>query len=193
MTYCSTKRKVILITDGDRAARKSIEKVAELVGGRCISLSAGNPTPVSGEDIVQLVKATLCDPVLVMFDDRGKIGQGKGEQAMDYVIKHPDIEVLGVVAVASNTEHAKELSVDISIDRYGHIIDGSVNKEGFPSIGGLSGDTVEVLENEEVSLIIGTGDTGKMDGCDNSIKGSPITLKAVEEILARSGFHVGKS
>jgi len=193
VTYCSTKRKVILITDGDRAARKSIEKVAELVGGRCISLSAGNPTPVSGEDIVQLVKATLCDPVLVMFDDRGKIGQGKGEQAMDYVIKHPDIEVLGVVAVASNTEHAKELSVDISIDRYGHIIDGSVNKEGFPSIGGLSGDTVEVLENEEVSLIIGTGDTGKMDGCDNSIKGSPITLKAVEEILARSGFHVGKS
>jgi len=189
----NNKRKVILITDGDRSARKSIEKVAEQVGGRCISLSAGSPTPISGEDIVQLVKMTLCDPILIMFDDRGKVGQGQGEQAMDYVINHPDIEVLGVVAVASNTDHTKELHVDISIDRHGHVIDGSVNKEGFPATGGLAGDTIEILENKEVSLIIGTGDTGKMDGCDNAIKGSPVTLKAVEEVLARSGFHVGKS
>jgi len=187
------KRKVVLITDGDQSARKSIENIAELVGGRCISLSAGNPTPVSGEDIVQLIKMTLNDPVLIMFDDRGKRGQGKGEKAMDYVINHPDIEVLGVVAVASNTECTKEVDVDVSVDRYGQVVEGSVDKEGFRSTGNLAGDTVEILENENVSLIIGTGDIGKMDGLDSSKKGSPVTLKAVEEILARSGFHARKS
>ena len=187
------KRKVILITDGDKAARKAVEKVARQVGGRCISLSAGNPTPVSGEDIVKLVKRTPYDPILIMLDDKGAIGQGKGEQAMDYIINHPDIEVLGVVAVASNTEYAKEIDVDISIDRHGHIINGSVDKEGLPSTGGLAGDTVEVLEGEGVPLIVGTGDTGKMEGFDSLKMGSPITLKAVEEILARSGFHVRES
>lgn len=189
----NNKRKVILITDGDKVARKAIEKVARQVGGRCISLSAGNPTPISGEDIVKLVKMTPSNPILIMFDDKGTIGQGEGEQAMDYIINHPEIEVLGVVAVASNTEYTKEIDVDISIDRYGHIINGSVDKEGLPSTGGLAGDTVEVLEGEDVPLIIGTGDTGKMDDFDSLKKGSPITLKAVEEILARSGFHARKS
>lgn len=188
----NNKRKVILITDGDKVARKAIEKVARQVGGRCISLSAGNPTPISGEDIVKLVKMTPSNPILIMFDDKGTIGQGKGEQAMDYIINHPEIEVLGVVAVASNTEYTKEIDVDISIDRYGHIINGSVDKEGLPSTGGLAGDTVEVLGGEDVPLIIGTGDTGKMDDYDSLKKGSPITLKAVEEILARSGFHARK-
>jgi len=186
------KRKVILITDGDKVARKSIEKVARQVGGRCISLSGGNPTPISGEDIVKLVKMTPFDPILIMFDDKGAIGQGKGEQAMDYIINHPDIEVLGVVAVASNTNSTKEIDVDVSIDRYGHIIKGSVDKDGLLSTGGLAGDTVEVLRNENVPLIIGTGDTGKMEGFDRFEKGSPITLKAVEEILVRSGFHARK-
>ncbi|NLJ99876.1 MAG: stage V sporulation protein AE, partial [Clostridia bacterium] len=38
------RRKVILITDGDKVARDSVEAVAREVGGRCISLSSGNPT-----------------------------------------------------------------------------------------------------------------------------------------------------
>ena len=190
------KAKVILITDGDKKAKKAIEKVAEQVGGRCISLSAGNPTPLSGEDIVKLIKITPRDPTLVMIDDKGTIGKGKGEQAMNYIINHPSIEVLGVIAVASNTKYAKQIDVDISIDRYGYVIDGkvgSVDKDGFPSTGYLAGDTVEALSDEDVPLIIGTGDIGKMDGRDSSTNGSPITLKAVEEILARSGFHVRKS
>ncbi len=184
------KRKVILITDGDKSARKTIENVAHKVGGRCISLSAGNPTPVSGEDIVKLIKETPYDPILVMLDDKGEIGQGKGERAMDYIINHQDIEVLGVVAVASNTHSTKKIDVDISIDRYGQVLDGSVNKDGYQKAGGLSGDTVEILGQEEVPIIVGTGDTGKMQGYDSARNGNQVTLKAVEEILARSGFYV---
>lgn len=189
----NNKRKVILITDGDKVAKNVIENIARQIGGRCISLSAGNPTPLSGEDIVKQVKMTPNDPILIMFDDKGAIGQGKGEQAMNHLINHPEIEVLGVVAVASNTELTKEINVDFSIDRYGHIFKGSVDKNGLPSKGGLAGDTVEILGNKAVPLIIGTGDTGKMEGFDSLKNGSPITLKAIEEILVRSGFHVRKS
>lgn len=37
-------RKVILITDGDEYARKSLEAAAREIGGTCLSLSHGNPT-----------------------------------------------------------------------------------------------------------------------------------------------------
>ena len=80
------KRKVILITDGDNMARSSVETVAQKVGGRCISLSGGNPTPLSGPEIVDLVKKAASDPVLVMVDDRGKSSQGRGEQALKYIV-----------------------------------------------------------------------------------------------------------
>ncbi|KUO50513.1 MAG: stage V sporulation protein AE [Desulfitibacter sp. BRH_c19] len=186
------KRKVILITDGDKVARKAIENVAKQVGGRCISLSAGNPTPVTGQDLVKLIMETPFDPILVMLDDKGEVGQGSGERAMDYIINDPNMEVLGVVAVASNTQLTKKVDVDISIDRYGHVLEGSVNKDGYPTAGGLSGDTVEILEEEDVPIVVGTGDTGKMKGFDSSRNGNQVTLKAVEEILARSGFHVRK-
>lgn len=187
------KRKVILITDGDKSAREAIENVAQKVGGRCISLSAGNPTPISGEDLVKMIMTSPLDPTLVMIDDKGEIGQGQGELAMDYIINHQDIEVLGVVAVASNTHYTKKIDVDISIDRYGQVLRGSVNKDGLPSIGGLAGDTVEILGEEDVPIVVGTGDTGKMKGFDSTRNGNQVTLKAVEEILARSGFHVRKS
>lgn len=40
----TTKRKVILVTDGDVYAAKTIEYAASKVGGRCISQSKGNPS-----------------------------------------------------------------------------------------------------------------------------------------------------
>jgi len=160
------------------------------VGGRCISSSAGNPTPLSGEELVELIMKTPYDPILVMIDDRGKTGQGKGEQVLEHLISNPDIDILGVVAVASNTSHTEEINVDSSVDRYGNVISQGVDKNGFPTGAGLSGDTVEILKKVAVPVIIGTGDTGKMDGCDSVNKGTPVTLKAIKEILSRSGFSV---
>ncbi len=187
------KRKIVIIADGDQVAKHAVEQVAHSVGGRCISSSAGNPTPLAGTDIVNMILETPHDPTLVMIDDRGKCGQGKGEQVLDYLIQHPQIEILGVVAVASNTDCTQEINVDSSVDRFGHIIDSGVDKSGNPVHGGLCGDTVEILKEKRVPIIIGTGDTGKMDGFDSTRKGNPVTLKAVEEILTRSGYYVGKS
>ena len=46
---------------------------------------------------------TPYDPVFVMFDDSGFIGEGSGEKALKYVATHKQIDVLGILAVASNT------------------------------------------------------------------------------------------
>src|SRR6056297_1712330 len=100
----TNKRKIILVTDGDRCARKTLEKAVLNIGGRCISRSGGNPTPIGSAEIVSLIKEAKNDPVVVMVDDRGHIGMGNGEQAMYEIVNHPEIEVLGIVAVASNTK-----------------------------------------------------------------------------------------
>jgi stage V sporulation protein AE len=185
------KRKVILITDGDNMARSSVETVAQKVGGRCISLSGGNPTPLSGPEIVDLVKKAASDPVLVMVDDRGKSSQGRGEQALKYIVQHPDIEVLGVVAVASNTHSARGTLVDFSITKNGEVVDAPVNKHGEPEDFKeyLQGDTVDVLNKLNIPIIVGVGDIGKQDGADSNQ--APITTAAVKEILRRSGFLNG--
>ncbi|HEU5140927.1 MAG TPA: stage V sporulation protein AE, partial [Bacillales bacterium] len=98
------RRKVILVTDGDKYALKAVQYTAEQVGGRCISQSSGNPTSLSGEEIVELIKETPKDPVLVMVDDCGYRGEGPGEKAMRCIAEHPDVDVLGAIAVASNTD-----------------------------------------------------------------------------------------
>jgi len=64
-----------------------------------------------------------------------------------------------------------------------------VNKLGHPEEKGnrfLEGDTVDVINQLEIPVIIGTGDTGKMDFADDYQKGAPITTKALLEILNRS-------
>ena len=57
-----------------------IETVAKEVGGRCISRSAGNPTPLTGEQIVRQIMKAKHDPVFVMFDDNGHKGSGPGNK-----------------------------------------------------------------------------------------------------------------
>jgi stage V sporulation protein AE len=98
------KKRVILVTDGDDVALKAVEEAAKNIGARCISRSAGNPTPVTGDELVKLIKDAKYEPVVVMADDRGNSGTGKGERVIEYILNHPDMDVLGVVAVASNTE-----------------------------------------------------------------------------------------
>lgn len=190
------KVRVILITDGDRCAQHTVEKIAKDLNLRCISASAGNPTPISGQEIVSLLKTVPHDPVLVMFDDRGRRDKGKGETAMEYVASHPDIKVLGAVAVASNTQGIQGVPADVCINGTGDIVATSVDKYGQEKSATASkpvvtGDTVDVLNDVDIPVIVGVGDIGKMDKADDIRRGSPITKKAIEEILKRSGVLDG--
>ncbi len=190
------RRKVIVVTDGDRVAGRTVETAARNIGARFISLTTGNPTPLSGPEVVRLIKMTPQDPVVVMVDDRGKRGFGRGEQVLRYLAEHPDIEVLGAVAVASNTDQTEGVLVDKSVTRECRVIPGPVDKMGFPEEKGhryLEGDTVDILNRLNVPVIIGTGDTGKMDFFDDCLNGAPVTTRALREILDRSGNNDGNN
>lgn len=184
------RRQVILITDGDEYAKRAIEVIAKEIGGRCISQSFGNPTQISGKKMVELIKQTPYDPVLVMFDDSGFLGPGSGEQALLYVAQHPDIKVLGIIAVASKTHQAEWTKVDVCIDQNGELTPYGVDKFGVPELElkKINGDTVYSIDQLNVPIVVGIGDVGKMSKKDHFTMGAPITKKAVELILERSGF-----
>jgi stage V sporulation protein AE len=182
-------RKVIIITDGDNIARQAVETAASQIGGRCISQSAGNPTPLTGDKIVEMVKQTPADPVVVMVDDRGKAGLGEGELVIEKLAGTKEIEIIGVVAVASNTRDVEGVKVDCSVDNYLNIIHGSVDKLGNPAEGEVVyGDTLDILNRVKVPIIIGVGDPGKMDGRDDCVLGAPVLTRALSLILDRSGM-----
>mgnify|MGYP001232476283 CR=1 FL=1 len=184
------KRKVIIITDGDETARASAEVVARKVGGRCISLSGFAPRTLTGKEIVELILKAPKEPIFVMVDDKGLSARGMGERILTYIAKHPAIEILGVVAVASNTKKVEGTPVDFSITKTGEKTKFPVDKYGnsVPTEGFLKGDTVDVLKELNIPIVVGTGDIGKQDGADDLRKKAPVTLEAVEEILHRSGF-----
>ncbi|WP_100372598.1 stage V sporulation protein AE [Bacillus sp. FJAT-45037] len=188
------KRKVILITDGDEHAKRAVELVAKDMGGRCISQSGGNPSHISGEELVQMILHAPTEPVLVMFDDCGYHYEGPGEQAMRIVATHPDINVLGAIAVASATHSCEWTKVDISLDRYGELTEYGVDKDGVADmeVGRINGDTVYILDQLDLPFIVGIGDIGKMAGLDTVKKGCPVTKQAVELILERSGQRESK-
>ena len=191
-----TRRKVIIVTDGDRCAGRTVKVAATNVGARFISLTTGNPTPISGQEVVKLIKQTPHDPVVIMVDDTGKRGFGIGEQVLKYVTEHPDIEVIGAVAVASNTTSTEGVRVDESVTREGKVVQGPVNKLGSPEKAGhkfLEGDTVDILSQLKIPVIIGTGDTGKMDFADDYCKGAPVTTRALREIISRSEGNAGNN
>jgi stage V sporulation protein AE len=186
------KRNVILVTDGDLVAKRTVEVASRNVGARCISNSAGNPTRLTGDQLLAQIKEAPHDPVVVMLDDKGFHGQGKGERVLEYLSGHPDIRVLGVLAVASNTDHAGSVEVDCSVTSRGRLTSSAVDKNGrvapWPTAS-LTGDTVEVLDRLDIPLVVGIGDIGKMDGADDPDRGAPLTTRALKEILNRSGFN----
>ncbi|MCK4260560.1 MAG: stage V sporulation protein AE [Halanaerobiales bacterium] len=184
--------KIIVITDGDELASKAVCEAGKRLNLRTISASAGNPTPLKGEELVGLIKKAKSEPVLVMVDDCGHPGKGQGEDILDYLNSHHDIEILGVVAVAANVKSVEGVEVDFSIDCNGNIVKVPVDKEGVPEAKShtrVEGDTVDVLNEINVPVIIGIGDIGKMNGRDSFQTGARITTKAIEEILSRSGVY----
>lgn len=183
------KRKVILVTDGDPVARSAVELATSNVGGRCISASAGNPTVLSGEEIINLIKTAPHDPVVVMVDDRGTKGKGEGELAMETIINDGSVDVLGVVAVSSNGKDCKGIPITCSITKDGQIIETGVDKYGNDKYDAkVCGDTLSILKDRKDIVIVGIGDPGKMDSNDEIVKGSPITTLALKEIMKRSGM-----
>ncbi len=189
------KRQVILVTDGDEYALKAVKFTAKKIGGRCISQSQGNPSILAGQDLVNLILKTPYAPVFVLFDDCGYIGEGAGERALLYVANHPQIDVLGVIAVASNSHQVEWTKVDVCVDRFGELTEFGIDKYGLQEleVGRINGDTVYCLDQIDVPVIVGIGDIGKMAGRDDLKNGCPITLKAVEIILERSGYHDRKN
>lgn len=186
------KRKVILVTDGDQVARLAMEAAAKQVGGRVISRSAGNPSPLRGEELIELIHQAKHDPVLVMFDDNGDSHESYGEKTLREIATHPSIEVLGAIAVASKTPFVEGTPIHFSVDNHGEILYDEVDKDGHPLHTGklfIHGDTVDVLRKLNIPVIIGMGDPGKMEGNDNIWENAPITTAAVFEILKRSGFQ----
>lgn len=183
------KRKVIVITDGDDLARRAVEIAALNIGGCCISASAGNPTPITGKRIVELIREVHSDPVLVLLDDKGCRGQGPGEKALEYIAKNDQVKIIGVLAVASNTLFCTGVRIEHAITREGRIIDRPVDKNGIPEKKGhhfLEGDTVDILNSLNIPIILGIGDIGKMQGRDRCESGAKITTKAIKYILERS-------
>ncbi|WP_048818119.1 stage V sporulation protein AE [Desulforamulus hydrothermalis] len=183
------KRHVILVTDGDLAARRALETAAKNIGARCISMSAGNPTRLNGQQLLELIKAAPHDPVIVMFDDKGVAGEGQGEKALLEIYNCPDINVLGVLAVASNSHCHEAARVDVSVTAAGEVVQEAVTKEGKATRGKeLQGDTVGIINRLAFPVVVGVGDVGKMLGADDYHMGAPVTTKALQEIIKRSGF-----
>ncbi|MFC7371184.1 stage V sporulation protein AE [Fictibacillus iocasae] len=185
------RKKVIFVTDGDLYALHAVEAVAKEIGGRCISNSYGNPSKRPADDLIKMILSAPSEPVLVMFDDCGYKGEGPGEKAMRTIAANPLIDVLGAIAVAAKTKHAEWARVNVSIDRNGNLTEYGIDKSGLPDleIGRINGDTVYILDELNLPIVIGIGDIGKMAGFDSADKGSPITKMAVELILERSEQH----
>ena len=182
------KKRVIIVTDGDEVAKKAVEVAAGNIGGRAISRSAGNPSPLNGQELIGYIKKSTWDPVIVMVDDCGDLGNGEGEKIIREIYEHPDLDLLGVVAVASNTVEEEGVRVDRSVTRQGTITERAVDKHGDEKHDKVvRGDTVSILSELKIPVIIGLGDPGKMDFSDRPEDGAPLTTRALQEIINQNG------
>lgn len=194
MWGCAMSRHVVIVTDADCTATEAVEVATEKIGGRCISISGcrhPNDARFTPEEIVELIHSAEHDPVVLMVDDEGAVGEGVGEATIRHLVQAPDIQILGVVAVASNTVEAHPVAVTASVTRHGEVIEAAVNKGGDQdgTSRALKGDTTEILQELGLTNIVGIGDPGKMGHADSPQHGAAITEKALREVLERSGFH----
>lgn len=178
------RRRVILVTDGDRMALRALKMACKRTGCWVIARSAGNPTPLSGVEMVEFIRKAPYDPVVVMLDDNGDGNISGGEQALGVLLHHPDVNVIAALAVASHTVEVTGVAVDFSIDKDGKRVERAVDKDGEEINSYLvRGDTVDILSRMDAPLVIGIGDIGKMRGRDGPERGSPVTTAAIEWVL----------
>ncbi len=178
------KRQVIIVTDGDMAAKQAVEAAASNIGAFCISSSAGNPTQLSGEEMIAMIREAPYDPVVVMVDDKGAVGKGRGEAAMEKILNCGDMEVIGVIAVSSNGKDCSKLKVDCSVTRDGNVVYSAVDKNGNVMLRDkVCGDTLSILKSRPDIFTVGIGDPGKMYFGDDIMMGSPVTTQAMRIIL----------
>lgn len=184
------KKKVIIITDGDESAVKAVSVAADSLQCYFLSLSKGNPSFVTTDVLIKKVLEAPLEPVIVLFDDAGYPGVGPGEGRMREVTTSPLIQVLGIIAVAAHSDTNDWTKVDVCVDRFGNVTEYGVDKAGIKEteIKRIKGDTVDLLNVGDVPIIIGIGDVGKMGGFDEPDKGAPITRKAIQLIMERSGL-----
>lgn len=178
------KKKVIIITDGDNIATQVVESAAKKVGGRCISMSAGNPSILSSEVLIELIKSTLYDPVLVMVDDKGKRDYGAGESVMVHLLNSEEIRIIGIIAVASNTNFGDPVKVNCSVDNKGNVVKNAVDKFGNEiESKNLFGDTINCLYKIKLPFVVGIGDLGKNKGIEDIESGVGILIIAIKQII----------
>lgn len=180
-------KKVIIITDGDVYAKKTLDYLADQIGGTCLAYLSDNPTVASVEEIKEAIYQAKSEPVYVLVDDAGVVGAGAGEKIVMTIADDPTIEIMGAIAVAAHTKNIEWSRFTFAIDQNGELIPNGVDKEGIPlpDIGRINGDTVYCLDQLDLPIVIAIGDIGKMRGKDDIKKGSPITRKAIEIILER--------
>ncbi|ADU30060.1 stage V sporulation protein AE [Evansella cellulosilytica] len=184
-------KQVILVTDGDASAREAVDYVSKELQCELISESSGNPTRINSDTLIQLILNAKKDLVLVLFDDCGFPDEGPGESVLIDVVQCPNIKILGAIAVASQSYSHEWTRIDVSIDRNGTLTEFGVDKDGIrdTEVGRLRGDTVSVLDQLSIPMIVGIGDIGKMGGKDAIKMGAPITKQAIELIIERSGYN----
>jgi stage V sporulation protein AE len=186
------KKQVIILTDGDQTAYQALSEACDELSCHPLRASEGNPTPLTGEELVKEIMRAPAEPVVVMVDDRGDAGTGRGERALDVLLDSSELEVLGVVAVAANTHPVHGVAVDVSVDQDGNVVHQAVDKDGHPVSGStLKGDTVDVLKAYS-GPVVGLGDPGKMEGHDSVHHGVPATRRAIEEILKKGANPDGR-
>lgn len=185
----NNRKQVIVITDGDEYARKTMDYLAPLFGGTCLSHLSDNPTKASSKQVMEAVKSAPSDLVFVLVDDAGWHGIGAGEHILIDMYKDSTIKIIGAIAVASHTKNLEWTRFTFAIDNEGNLTANGVDKEGIPieDVGRINGDTVYALDQVDLPIVVAIGDIGKMYGRDDIKKGSPITRKAIELILERGG------
>ncbi|MBX5466569.1 MAG: stage V sporulation protein AE [Firmicutes bacterium] len=174
---------MIVLTDGDHTAYRAAEVACRRLGIGLVRASAGNPTPLRGQALVEAIRKTPGDPVLAMVDDRGDPARGRGERALEDILRAPELDVVGVVAVAAHTRGVAGVRPDASVTAEAETVSGAVDKEGDPAGPVLHGDTVDVLARYPSVPVVGLGDPGKMDGEDRPERGAPATTEALRALL----------
>lgn len=183
------KKQVIVVTDGDRKASEAVRVASDNVGGYCViaSQKPNEPKPTSDE-VKQRIREAPCSLVIVLVDDQGKQGEGRGESILRDIASDDQFDLLGVVAVASDMHHGNGAVVNVSVNREGELVQTPVGKDGreqFASVE-IHGDTVENLDELDIPIVVGLGDPGKMDFADDAKKGAPVTTKALEVVILSS-------